>query len=89
MWIATCSNHAAPCPCREEIDQALHPGRRKAAEADDSYGLRAESSPSLLRSLASINFWLLFVIFGTGTGCGLLLLLNLGEHQHASPGGTG
>lgn len=72
---------------REEIDQALHPGRRKAAEADDSYGLRAESSPSLLRSLASINFWLLFVIFGTGTGCGLLLLLNLGQLVESLGGG--
>ena len=49
-------------------------------------GQRTESgsAPSLLRSLASINFWLLFVIFGSSTGCGLMLLLNLGEPPGSS-----
>lgn len=31
-----------------------------------------------LQCAASLDFWLLFVVFGTGAGCGLLLINNLG-----------
>ena len=35
---------------------------------------------------ASLNFWLLFTIFGVGTGLGLMFVNNLGElHNHIKP----
>ena len=41
-------------------------------------GFAAAAQQSVLAALLSANFWMLFIIFGTGTGCGLLLLFNLG-----------
>ena len=31
-----------------------------------------------LQCAASLDFWLLFVVFGIGAGCGLMLINNLG-----------
>jgi hypothetical protein len=31
-----------------------------------------------LQCAASLDFWLLFVVFGIGAGCGLMLIKNLG-----------
>ena len=33
---------------------------------------------------ASLNFWLLFAVFGAGTGIGLMFVNNLGACPHAA-----
>lgn len=38
-----------------------------------------DSDLTPLQCLASVDFWLLFTIFGTGAGCGLMLINNLGK----------
>lgn len=39
---------------------------------------------SPLQCARTLNFWLLFGVFGTGTGCGLLLINNIGESTRKS-----
>ena len=34
---------------------------------------------------ASLNFWLLFTVFGVGTGLGLMFVNNLGKRPHTPP----
>ena len=49
-------------------------------------GLKLQQPPASVPSMtvwaccASANFWLLFVIFGAGTGCGLMFVNSLGAH---------
>ncbi len=52
----------------------------KAGAAGASAGL-AQPKPDLKlwECAASINFWLLFLVFGVGTGIGLMFVNNLGE----------
>ena len=83
-----------PCACSEESawesEEEAGEGEEGKRDAGTAAALQpllpgahsgaphAAATQSLLGSLTSVNFWLLFVIFGSGTGCGLLLLLNLG-----------
>lgn len=47
----------------------------------ETEGDRRSSAINLspLQCARSLNFWLLFGVFGTGTGCGLLLINNIGQ----------
>ena len=55
--------------------------------------MRLAQQPASLPSMTvwacctSANFWLLFVVFGAGTGCGLMFVNNLGAHAVHLPHG--
>lgn len=65
---------------------AVQPGELQPLLAGSSpeEGVARGTGGSLLQSMASVNFWLLWLIFGSSTGCGLMLLINLGAP--AQPG---
>ena len=60
--------------------QDVQPSR--AIEVDCSRTAESATGPPALtvrECCASLNFWLLFTIFGIGTGLGLMFVNNLGE----------
>ena len=59
--------------------------RRMSAVGDGS----ATPNLSPLQCARSLDFWLLFLVFGTGAGCGILFINNVGGRatpQHTRPG---
>ena len=53
---------------------------RRAVRAASAVG-DASATPSLspLQCARSLDFWLLFLVFGIGAGCGILFINNVGE----------
>ena len=56
------------------------------AQGQDA-GVQRTMKPAALtvrECCASLNFWLLFTVFGVGTGIGLMFVNNLGVSPHAA-----
>lgn len=58
-------------------DSAADSSRRHTAD-----GAPCEPNLSPLQCTQSVDFWMLFFVFGTGAGCGLLLINNIGTPRY-------
>ena len=90
------ASETAGAGCRLVLAQLALPHPRcvcaqdGAAERSKGTRLKSTQPPASLPSMTvwacctSANFWLLFVIFGVGTGCGLMFVNSLGAHAQQS-----
>lgn len=60
-------------------------GGAAPSAAHSAEGRAAEPNLSPLQCTESLDFWLLFTVFGVNAGCGLLLNNNIGAHMFRTP----